>query len=216
MQIKKHDFIEIEFTGKLEDGTIFDSNIKEDIEKSELKVKAEPFIFCIGEGMFLKGVDNFLEGKDVGEYKIELNPEDAFGNRDSKLISMAPKKIFDAQKISPFPGLVLNFDGKMGKILSVSGGRIMVDFNHVLAGKKIEYNIKIVKKIENLEEKAKALIKFFLKQDVPFEIKDKKLIVKGKEEIGKFLELFKDKFKELLDLEIEEVKEKPKEEKKEQ
>ncbi|GAI20678.1 unnamed protein product, partial [marine sediment metagenome] len=94
MVLNKKDFIEIEFTGKIKDGEIFDSNIKKDLEKTNLNVKPKPLIFCLGEGMFLKGIDDFLIGKDIKEYKIELLPEKAFGNRDSKLVQMIPMRIF--------------------------------------------------------------------------------------------------------------------------
>ena len=45
MTLQKNDFLEIEFTGKIKDGEIFDSNIKKDIEKAELKTPIKPFIF---------------------------------------------------------------------------------------------------------------------------------------------------------------------------
>ena len=92
MVLKKKDFIEIEFTGKTSEGDIFDTNIKEDLEKTNSKIQPKPFILCLGEGMFLKAVDDFLINKEVGEYNIELQPEKAFGNRNSKLIQMIPLK----------------------------------------------------------------------------------------------------------------------------
>ena len=99
MSLQKKDFIEIEFTGKIKDEEIFDSNIKEDIETAKLNVKPKPFIFCLGEAMFLKGVDDFLIGKEIGKYTIELSPEKAFGNREPKLVQMIPMKVFREQKI---------------------------------------------------------------------------------------------------------------------
>ena len=122
MALQKKDFIEIEFTGRIKDGEIFDSNIKEDLEKMNSKLEAKPFIFCLGEGMFLKGIDDFLIGKDIGKYEVELTPEKAFGNRDSKLVQMMPMKVFIQHKINPVPGTVFNFDGRIAKILTVSGG----------------------------------------------------------------------------------------------
>ncbi len=211
MEFKKKDFIEIEFTGKIKDGEIFDSNIKKDLEKTDLNVKPKPLIFCLGEGMFLEEIDNFLIGKDIKEYKIELPPEKAFGNRDSKFVQMIPMKIFKEQKVNPIPGAMFNFDGKIAKILTVSGGRIMVDFNHPLAGKIVVYDIKVLRKIDDLNEKAKALTKFFTKKDFKLEIKDKKLTIHADKQFAQFLILFKDKFKEILDLELEvkEVEENP-------
>jgi len=203
MALNKKDFIEIEFTGKIKDGEIFDSNIKKDLEKTNLNVKSKPFIFCLGEGMFLKGIDDFLIGKDIKEYKIELLPEKAFGNRDSKLVQMIPMKIFKEQKVNPVLGAMFNFDGKIAKVLTVSGGRIMVDFNHPLAGKTVIYNIKVLRKVDDLNEKAKTLIDFFTKKDFKFEIKDKKITIHADKQFSQFLILFKDKFKEILDLDLE-------------
>jgi len=216
MALQKNDFIEIEFTGKIKDGEIFDSNIKEDIDKAQLKTKPEPFIFSLGQGMFLKGVDDFLIGKEIGKYDIELNPEDAFGKRDSKLVQIIPMKIFHGQKINPFPGAVFNFDGRIAKIISVSGGRVMTDFNHPIAGKNILYKINVKRKIEDLNEKVKYFIEFLFKQNFDFEVKDtqkgtsKKLIIKTPKQFTQFVEMFKDKFKEIfdLDLEAQEIKKK--------
>ena len=207
--LKKKDFIEIEFTGKIKDGNIFDSNIKKDIQKADLKLEAKPFVFCLGEGMFLKGVDDFLISKDIGKHKIELEPKDAFGIRDPKLIQVMPIKVFHQQKTNPVPGAVFNFDGKMAKVLSVSGGRVMTDFNHPMAGKEIIYDVNVLKKVEDINEKTKALIDFFTKKDFKFKIEAKKLTIEADKQYAEFLKLFKDKFKELLglDMDVKEVRE---------
>lgn len=209
MKITKKDFIEIEFTGKVKDGDVFDSNIKEDLDKAGLKFVAKPFIFCLGEGMFLQGIEDFLIDKEIGkDYVIELEPKDAFGNRNSQLIKMIPKKVFDQQGIRPTPGAVFNFDNKIGKILTVSGGRIVVDFNNPLAGKDVVYDIKVLRKVEDLKERVGAFVEFLFKKKFEFDIEDKKLIIKMDKQFLQFGELFKPKFKEIfdLDLEIKEIK----------
>lgn len=213
MPLKEKDFIEIEFTGKVKDGEVFDSNIKKDLAKINPDTIPKPFVFCLGQNMFLKGIDNFLIGKDVGEYKIELQPEDAFGNRDSKLVQMIPMKVFREQKINPVQGLMFNFDGRMAKILTVSGGRVMVDFNNPVAGKTVLYDLKVLRKINNLNEKIKAFNEFLFRKDFKFEIKNKKLIIEVEKQMIQFVEMFKDKFKEVfeLDLEIKEIGENKKE-----
>lgn len=213
--LKKKDFIEIRFTAKIQDGEIFDSNIEEDLKKSDLDTKAEPFIFALGEGMFLKGVEDQLIGKEVGKYDFDLTPENAFGNRDAKLIQLVPMKVFREQNIRPIPGYMFNFDGRVAKILSASGGRVRVDFNNPIAGKNVTYHIEVVRIVDDSNEKAKAFINFLFKRDFPFEIKDKKLIIEADEQFAKFLEMFKDKFKEVLELDLE-VKGAAKEEKKDE
>ena len=64
MTIKKNDFVEIEFTGKIT-GTdeIFDTNIKADAEKAGLDIKTvKPFALSVGNQMLPKGLDEDLEG----------------------------------------------------------------------------------------------------------------------------------------------------------
>lgn len=212
MTLQKKDFIKIEFTGKVKDGEIFDSNIKEDLKDANLKTESKPFIFCLGEGMFLKGVEDFLIGKDIGEYEIELTSEKAFGKRDANLVQMMPIKIFAEQKVNPVPGAMFNFDGRIAKILTVSGGRVMVDFNNPIAGKDVVYKIKVLRKVEDKNEKIKAFIDFLFKRDLKFEVKDKKLIIEVEGQMKNFVEMFKDKFKDIFDLELE-VREKVEEKK---
>ncbi|MEX0932556.1 MAG: peptidylprolyl isomerase [Candidatus Pacearchaeota archaeon] len=215
MAFKKKDFIEIEFVGKVKDGEIFDSNIKEILEKEHLhqNTQPKPFILSLGEGMFLNGVEDFLEGKEIGRYEIELEPEKAFGNRESKLIKLVPLRVFKEQNLQPIPGVLFNFDGQVGKVLSVSGGRITVDFNNPVAGKTVVYEVNVLRKLEDINEKAKAFLEFIFRKEIEFEIKGKKLILKVDEKFKKFSELFKDKIKDMLDLDL--VVEEKKEEKKE-
>ena len=213
MVLKKNDFVELEFTAKVKGGDIFDSNIKRDLEKANLNLDVKPLIFSLGEGMFLKGVDDFLIGKDIGNYEVELSPENAFGFRDSKLVQLIPMKVFAAQKLNPIPGVMFNFDGRIAKILSVSGGRVIADFNNPSAGKIVVYKLNVKRKIDDINEKSKAFIDFLFRREIPFEIKDKKIILKTEKNLVKFVELFKDKFKDILGLELEvvEMEEKKKE-----
>lgn len=222
-QLQKKDFIEIEFTGRIKDGEIFDSNIKENLEKlhagHDHAVETKPFIFCLGEGMFVKGVDEFLVGKELGEYKISLEPEDAFGKRDPKAIKMVPLKSFTDNNLNPIPGSAFNFDGRIARVLTVSSGRVIIDFNNPIAGKKVEYDVKVTRKVTDQKEKINALSDFFFRQEFPFELKENKLTLKVPKGAKQFAEAFKEKYKDLLglDLEAEEVEpEKPKEEPKEE
>ncbi|MBL7058963.1 peptidylprolyl isomerase [Candidatus Pacearchaeota archaeon] len=208
MALKKNDFIEIEFTARIKDGDIFDSNVEKHLKELGSNTKAKPFIFSLGQGMFLKGVEESLIGKEIGKHKIELIPEKAFGKRDPKLIQRVPTSVFRENDLRPVPGIMFNFDGKIGKVLAISGGRIMVDFNNAVAGKDVEYDLNILRKVEDKSEQVKAFIDFLFKKDLKFEIKDKKIILEAEKGMDKFIELFKDKFKELFNLDLE-VKEAP-------
>ncbi len=205
MALEKKDFVEINFTGKTKEGEIFDSNIQEDLQKAGLqeKVQAKPFIFSLGEGMFLKGIDDYLIGKEPGKYSVELTPDNAFGLRDPKMIQVTSLKMFKDNELNPVPGSIFNFDGRMGRILSVSGGRVSIDFNHPLAGKTVIYDLEVLRKVEDLSEKVKAFVNFLFKRDLNFELKEKKIFLEIEKNFTEFAQLFKDKFNEIFGLELE-------------
>jgi len=81
--------------------------------------------------------------------------------------------IFKKEKMQPFPGLVVEINGRQGKIQSVNGGRVRIDFNHPLAGKDLEYELKIVREITEPKEQAEALYKkyFYMVPDAEKKLK---------------------------------------------
>lgn len=210
--IKKNDFIEIEFTGR-SNNEIFDTTDKEEAKNIGVEAEVKPMIVCVGNQMLIKGFDDTLEGKEIGRnYSIHLSPDNAYGKRNPGMIKIIPIKVFHQQKMNPVPGMTVQLDNYIAKILSVSGGRITVDFNNPLAGKEIDYDFKINRIITDDKEKINALQDFFFKMRFDFEIKDKKIIFK-KEEIKPFLEILKNKFKEMTGFDFE-VETKPEEKQK--
>jgi len=201
--VSKKDFIEIEYTGRLkEDNVIFDTTDEKVAKENKLESHGyEPVVICVGEEQLLKGIDKNMEGKEIGkEYDIEIKPEDAFGNKNAKLIQLIPTSKFKKQNIQPMPGLQLNIDGMVGKIKTVSGGRTLVDFNHPLAGKELAYKIKINKKITDDKEKLQGYLKLSLgTKDIEAEISNNEAKVKLKNEIPKEAEeRLKNKISELI------------------
>lgn len=218
MQVQKNDFVEIEFTGKA-NNEIFDTTHPEEAKSIGLDVNVTPVIASIGNEMLLKGLDNALEGKEIGEkYSVHIPPEKAFGKRNASLIKTIPIRIFREKNMNPVPGMVFQLDQHLVRILSVSGGRVIVDFNNPLAGKEIDYDFKILRKVDDNKDKINAIQDFFFRQRFEFTIneKDKKIIFKDSK-IKPIIDVFKDKFKELsgFDIEVGEAKEEKTEEKKE-
>ena len=206
MSIKKGDFIEIEFIGRTYDNKIFDTNIKKEAEKLGRKIE-EKTIICIGENMLLKAIDEFLIGKDLGRYNLQLTPEKAFGLRKKELIKIMPSSVFKNSQYKPQPGMLFTFDNLIGKIISVSGGRVIVDFNNPLAGKNISYELNVKSIVKDENEKIKALMRYFFKREFPFVVENKKLIIESEKNYIDFIQLFKDAFKRILNLDLE-IKEK--------
>ena len=218
-KIKKNDFIEIEFTG-LANGEIFDTTNKKDAEKMGIESKnIKPLTISVGNQMILQGLDEDLEGKETGkEYSIHILPEKAFGKRDPSMIKTYGLSHFTKQNINPYPGMALQLDNTVAKVLSVSGGRVTMDFNNPIAGKEVDYKYKINKIITENKEKVNALQDFFFKQRFEFQLKDKKVIFKD-DKIKQFIDMIGPKFSEITGLEFtaevkKETKKEPKKEEK--
>ena len=163
MAVKEGDFIRLEYTGKVQEtGDVFDTTDENVAEEASIKLDNKSYgaiPIIIGGGHVLKGLDEALIGMEEGEEKtVEIAPEEGFGLRDPKLLQLIPMGEFKKQGMKPEVGMAITSDGTTGIIRSVSGGRIRVDFNHELAGKNLEYNIKVVKEIEDDVEKVKSMI----------------------------------------------------------
>jgi len=183
MKIKARDFVEIEYTGKIVDlNQVFDTTDKEIAKKEKIyseKMGYGPAVVCIGEKHLLPGLDNKLQGKETGkDYEFTLTPEEGFGKKSAQLLKLVPAKVFKQQQIQPMPGLEINVDGMPGIIRSVSGGRIIVDFNHPLSGKELNYRIKLNRVVKEPKKKLEALLKIELNmKDIKVEIKEGKATI---------------------------------------
>lgn len=160
--VKKGDFIEIIYTGYIkETGKVFDTTDKSIAEREGIKGEVCPAVICVGKRDILEGIDASLEGRRIGEeYSLDL--KEGFGKRNANLIALVPSSDFTEQKIDPYPGLEIAIDGRMGIVRRVGSGRVLVDFNHPLAGKDIKYKIRIERFATHTKEKADAFLKMAL------------------------------------------------------
>jgi peptidylprolyl isomerase len=146
-KINSGQFAQVHYTGKLVDGTIFDS--------SEGR---EPLEFQLGGGQVIPGFDQAVQGMEVNEEKkITLSSEEAYGPVRADLKKDFPKDMLGGQEVTE--GQELWFKSPQGpvpgKILSLEGDSFTVDFNHPLAGKDLEFSIKLVG-ISNAPSQAQA------------------------------------------------------------
>lgn len=85
MAVNEGDYVEVDYTGRLQDGTIFDSSMEEIAKKSKYYDKNrdyEPLGFTVGEGELIPGFENGVKGMEVGEKKeVEIPPEEAYGKK---------------------------------------------------------------------------------------------------------------------------------------
>jgi len=190
--MKVGDVVYIDFVGRIKDtNEIFDLTNEEVAKKEGIynpNYSYKPIPVVVGFGMVVKGLDEALLGMNVGEEKvIEVPPEKAFGYRNENLVKTFNLSDFKKQDVEVKPGEYVNINGILGKVISVSGGRVMVDFNHPLAGKTLVYNVKIVKKVEDEVEKVKAVLELYFKDSSKFEVKEDKesdaIIIIDKEKV---------------------------------
>lgn len=130
--VKEGDVIEIHYTGKLEDNTVFD--------KSEGR---EPLKFTVGTNQIITGMNKAVVGMKVGEQKtVKMPPEDAYGPYDDKLIFE-----IDAEKLPPQAkagSQLMDGQGNIVTVKDIHGNKATLDANHFLAGKTLIFDIKLV------------------------------------------------------------------------
>lgn len=164
--MKSGDFVQVDYVGRIKDtGEVFDLTL-EDVAKKENvfdpKFPYNPVVLIVGSDFIIKGLDEALKGMNVGDKKkIDIPPEKGFGERKLELVKTVPLSNFKDQETKPYPGAVVNVGNLKGRVSSIDGGRVKIDFNHPLAGKTIEYDIEIKAQIKERSERVKAVLKYF-------------------------------------------------------
>lgn len=129
--------VTLHFAIKLEDGQIVDSNFDK-----------EPATFTVGDGNLLEGFEQALFGLEQGmKQTLRILPENAFGMPNPSNIQNLPISSFDGLELEQ--GLVISFsdpgNGELpGVIAEFDDKMVAVDFNHPLAGKKLDFEVEIL------------------------------------------------------------------------
>lgn len=179
--MKEGEFVYIDYVGKVKDtGEVFDitneqAARKEGVWKEGFRYGPVPIV--VGADFVLPGLNEALVKMELGENKkVEISPDKAFGERNLEYLKLIPEARFKEQGIDVETGQYVTINRLRGKVLSIDGGRINVDFNHPLAGKTLVYDLTVVSKIEDIAEKVQALIYYFAgiaKEDSEVEISGK-------------------------------------------
>ena len=180
MAIEKGDFIRINYTGKFEDGTIFDT-IDEEVAKEQdiydENVRYGSYIIIVGAKHVVEGLDEDFIGKDVG-YRgtAEVPPEKGYGERRTELVKTYPTSKFTEK---PVPGMRAVVDGKQGTVVMTIGRRARIDFNSPMAGKTLTFDYVIEEKIDDDIDKIKSLLKSYFMTDFDVEIADDVAVIES-------------------------------------
>lgn len=137
--IKKGDKIKVDYTGTLEDGTVFDDS----------KKHGQPLAFQVGEGQLIKGFDEAVVGMEPGQEKeITLKQAEAYGEPNPEMMKVVPRDQLPKEQ-EPKEGMMLMIGLPTGqqmpaKIAKVEDGNVTIDLNHPLAGKTLKFKIKVI------------------------------------------------------------------------
>jgi len=169
MPLKDGDMVLIEYSVFIKETGELVETTSETVAKLHKKYREGeaygPEAVVIGEGRFVEGFEEALKKAEVGsEYEVDIPPEKAYGPRDRSKVKTFSRRVFIRNNIVPEVGKEVTINSVTGRIIAVEGGRVVVDFNHPLAGKTLKFKFKVLKKVEDAIEKVKYFIKRRLKK----------------------------------------------------
>lgn len=137
-QAQQGDKVKVHYTGKLDDGTIFDSSAGRD-----------PLEFTVGSGQVIPGFDSGVAGMNVGDSKTVTIPSlEAYGPHHEEMVITVDRGEFPPE-ITPAIGDQLQMRHETGQIVMVTvaevgDANVILDANHPLAGKDLTFDIQLV------------------------------------------------------------------------
>jgi peptidylprolyl isomerase len=141
MRIENGNKVKLDYEGRFEDGTIFDTSKHGD--------HSHPLEFTVGQNQVIPGFEKGLIGLEEGnEKEIFINSKDAYGARNELMVHKVPISAVP-EGIIPKKGMILALNSPEGQqipvpIVDVSETEITLDMNHPLAGKNLIFKIKIL------------------------------------------------------------------------
>lgn len=180
-KVEKGDFILVKITGKTQRGKVFRVSSEEDAKTAgiydEQKAKqgfySPDFVIVSKPGFLNEGLTETIENMNYFEKKsVRIPPTKAFGKRDPKKIERIGiakfRKLNEGKNPEIGQEFVKKTQGQVqrGTVTSVVQGRVIVDYNHPLAGQLLDYNIEVIDKIEDFNEKIEY---FMISKGIPKE-----------------------------------------------
>ena len=138
-EVKKGDTVSVHYRGTLDDGSEFDNSYS----------RGEPMMTQAGVGNLISGFDNALLGMTVGDTKtVNIVSEDAYGERNPDAFQTIPQSQFPEGFDFTVGGTVQGTDDKGARFMAVvervEDEGVVLDFNHPLAGKNLNFEIELM------------------------------------------------------------------------
>jgi peptidylprolyl isomerase len=137
-QAKSGDTVKIQYTGKLDDNSVFDTS-----------VDREPIQLIIGQGRTIPALEEAVVGMEPGECKtVKIPSGQAYGVYHKELVHTVSRKVLSAD-MEPEVGQRLKATSADGRdflvtIIDISEKTITMDANHPLAGKDLTFDIELI------------------------------------------------------------------------
>ena len=151
MAVATGDTVTIEYTGRLQDGTVFDTSLASVADENGLDAHPDreytPLTVEVGSGQIIEGLEDGLVGLEAGdEESITVPPEAAYGARtEDRVVEYDTGDLEEMIGKEPEPGMELQTEeGLPGRIVQIDEGRVRVDFNHELAGETLTFDVEVV------------------------------------------------------------------------
>ncbi|ASJ01956.1 peptidylprolyl isomerase [Thermococcus profundus] len=156
MKVEVGDFVMFNYTGRYENGEVFDTSYEDVARENDIFVEEReygPIGVTIGEGEIIPGIEEALLGMEVGEKKtVTVPPEKGYGMPRDELVVPIPIDQFTSAGLEPIEGMYVMTDSGIAKIKAVEGDVVTLDFNHPLAGKTAVFEIEVVEIKKKAEE----------------------------------------------------------------
>lgn len=167
MPLSKGDYVLIDYTViSKDDGKVVETTVESVAKESGIYRPEEiygPRLVIIGETPLWEPVEKTLLSSDEGqEFEVEVPPEKAYGVRDPGKVKIVSIREFHRHGIVPRVDDVVEYEGQRARVVSISGGRVVLDFNHPLAGKTFIVRGRVAKKLATNEERVVALLRLYL------------------------------------------------------
>jgi FKBP-type peptidyl-prolyl cis-trans isomerase SlyD len=161
MPVAEGSFVRVSYTGRIGE-RVFDTTDEAVAKEAGIhnpQAVYGPVLVRVGNRHVVIGLDDALVGKEAGEEgTVEVPPEKAFGARDEARLESVSLAKFDEK---PRIGQTVEVENREGTVSNIVGRRVVVDFNHPLAGKTVTYSFRVEEIVESQPEQIRGLIQLY-------------------------------------------------------
>lgn len=148
--VEKGDNISVNYVGKYDNGTVFDTSLLDVAKEAELydansTRTYEPLSFVVGAGQMISGFDNGVLNMTIDEKKtLKLSPDEAYGEYKEEYLVPVPRSDLENNSIMPEIGKQVGTLMGVATIIDITDTNVTLDFNSPLAGKNLTFDIEVV------------------------------------------------------------------------